>query len=112
MIYENKNQLKKGYERILELDSSDIRIMDEEKLKDKLIDDLIYTVVFSPDPATQAAAGWLIRRSAAALGIMSASIQPLYEAMGRQEVKGFTVPAINIRGITYDVARGCLSRRN
>jgi fructose/tagatose bisphosphate aldolase len=105
MIYENKKQLKKGCARILELDGNDIRILDEEKLKDKLIDDLIYTVVFSPDPTMQAAAGWLIRRAAAALGIMSASIQPLYEAMGRGEVKGFTVPAINIRGITYDVAQ-------
>ena len=70
-----------------------------------MIDDLIYTVVFSPDPATQEAAGFLIRRGAAALGIMSASIQSLYEAMGRKEVGGFTVPAINIRGITYDVAQ-------
>ena len=105
MIYENKNQLKKGCARILEVDGSDIRILNEEKLKDKLIDDLIYTAVFSPDLATQAAASWLIRRAAAALGIMSASIQPLYEAMGQGEVKGFTVPAINIRGITYDVAQ-------
>jgi fructose/tagatose bisphosphate aldolase len=105
MIYENKNQLKKGCARILEVDGSDIRILNEEKLKDKLIDDLIYTVVFSPDPATQAATGWLIRRAATALGMMSASIQPLYEAMGRQDVMGFTVPAINIRGITYDVAQ-------
>ena len=36
---------------------------------------------------------------------MSASIQSLYEAMGRKELCGFTVPAINIRGITYDVAQ-------
>ena len=36
---------------------------------------------------------------------MSASIQSLYEAMGRKELGGFTVPAINIRGITYDVAQ-------
>ena len=105
MIYENKNQLKKGCARILEVDGSDIRILNEEKLKDKLIDDLIYTVVFSPDRSIQIAAGWLIRRSAAALGIMSASIQPLYEAMGKGEAKGFTVPAINIRGITYDAAQ-------
>jgi fructose/tagatose bisphosphate aldolase len=32
---------------------------------------------------------------------MPASIQPLYEAMGRKELSGFTVPAINLRGITY-----------
>jgi fructose/tagatose bisphosphate aldolase len=105
MIYENKKQLNKGYARILEVDGSDIHILNEKKLKDKLIDDLIYTVVFSPDRAMQVAAGWLIRRAAASLGIMSASIQPLYEAMGRGDVKGFTVPAINIRGITYDVAQ-------
>lgn len=105
MIYENKDQLKKGYARILKLDGSDVRILDEAKLKSELIDDLIYTAVFSPDQVTREAACWLIRRAAATMGIMSASIQPLYEAMGRGEVKGFTVPAINIRAITYDVAQ-------
>ena len=35
---------------------------------------------------------------------LSPSIQGLYEEMGR-EYPGFTVPAINIRGLTYDVAR-------
>ena len=36
---------------------------------------------------------------------ISPTIQPIYEAMGRKEVQGFTVPAINIRAITYDVAQ-------
>ena len=66
---------------------------------------MIYTAVFSPDQATQEAARWLIRRAGVACGIMSASIQPLYEAMGRGELKGFSVPAINIRGLTYDAAQ-------
>ena len=39
------------------------------------------------------------------LGIMPASIQSLYEAMGRKEVSGFTVPAINIRALTYHTAQ-------
>lgn len=38
------------------------------------------------------------------MGAIPASIQGLYEEMGR-EFPGFTVPAINIRGLTYDVAR-------
>jgi len=105
MIYENKDQLKKGCENILAFDGGDVRVLDEGKFQSKLIDDLIYTVVFSPDPGTKEAAGWLIRRGAAALGIVSASIQSLYEAMGRKEVSGFTVPAINIRGVSYDVAQ-------
>jgi len=105
MIYENKDQLKKGCESILAIDEDDVSVLDEGRFQDKLIDDLIYTVVFSPDPATKEAAGFLIRRGAAALGILSSSIQTLYEAMGRKEVSGFTVPAINIRGITYDAAQ-------
>lgn len=105
MIYENKDQLKKGCEAILAIDEDEVRVLDEDRFQGKLIDDLIYTVVFSPDPATKEAAGFLIRRGAAALGILSSSIQTLYEAMGRKEVSGFTVPAINLRGITYDSAQ-------
>ncbi|MEQ8202288.1 MAG: class II fructose-bisphosphate aldolase [Smithellaceae bacterium] len=101
MIYESKDQLKSKCSPIIQLDGGDVRILDEEKLKSELIDDLIYTAVFSPDKATAEAACWLIRRSAAALGIISSSIQFLYEAMGRGEVKGFTVPAINLRAMTY-----------
>jgi fructose/tagatose bisphosphate aldolase len=39
------------------------------------------------------------------LGARSASIQALYEARGRGEVSGFTVPAINLRAQTFDMAR-------
>jgi len=105
MIYENIEKLKKRCASVIQIDGGDVRVLDEAKLKSELIDDLIFTAVFSQDKSTQEAACWLIRRSAAALGIMSASIQPLYEAMGRGEVKGFTVPAINIRAITYDCAQ-------
>jgi fructose/tagatose bisphosphate aldolase len=105
MICEDKKQLLNECAEILELDGNDVRILDEAKLKSELIDNLIYTAVFSPDQATQEAAHWLIRRAGVACGIMSASIQSLYEAMGRGELKGFTVPAINIRGLTYDAAQ-------
>ena len=105
MIYKDKNELQNKCAKILEPDGNDVRILDEAKLKGELIDDLIYTAVFSPDKATQSAARWLIRRAGTALGIMSASIQSLYESMGREELKGFTVPAINIRGLTYDAAQ-------
>lgn len=105
MIYENRKQLQDACAKIIEVDGHDVSVLDEAKLKNQLIDDLIYTAVFSPDQSTQDLARWLIRRAGAALGIISASIQPLYEAMGRKEIKGFTVPAINIRGLTYDAAQ-------
>ena len=105
MIYENEDQLRKGCESILLCDEGDVRILDESRFREKLIDDLIHTSVFSSNPAIQEAAAFLIRRGAANLGIVPASIQSLYEAMGQKEASGFTVPAINIRGITYDVAQ-------
>jgi fructose/tagatose bisphosphate aldolase len=105
MIYENMDQLKSGCESILAYDGEDVRVLNESRFREKLIDDLIYTTVFSPDPETSQTAGFLIRRGAANLGIISASIQSLYEAMGQKELSGFTVPAINIRGIAYHVAQ-------
>ena len=38
-------------------------------------------------------------------GIYSASIHDFYMARGRGEFGGFTVPAINLRSMTYDLAR-------
>ncbi len=38
-------------------------------------------------------------------GIFPASIQGFYDARGKKLYSGLTVPAMNIRGMTYDVAR-------
>ena len=46
-----------------------------------------------------------IRQTALDRGIYPASIQGLYKAAGKGQFNGITVPAINIRMITYDVAR-------
>jgi fructose/tagatose bisphosphate aldolase len=99
MICENIDMLKKALNGVLTAGERDIRI------REALIDDLIRTAVFAPEEETRAAARWLIRRTGAAAGISVASIQGLYEAMGRGEVSGFTVPAINIRALTYDTAQ-------
>ena len=45
-----------------------------------------------------------IRELAYANGLFFASIQNLYDAMGKK-YGGFTVPAVNVRGITFDFAR-------
>ncbi|MBN1613492.1 MAG: class II fructose-bisphosphate aldolase [Deltaproteobacteria bacterium] len=105
MVFENLDQLRKGLEGILETAGDDVKVFDEEKLRGSLIDDLIYTAVFSSDEETKKAARWLIRQAGAAAGAFLASIAPLYEAMGKGEVKGFTVPAINIRALTYETAK-------
>ena len=82
-----------------------VKVDNEQALRRDLIDNLIYTAVFSKDEAQKELARWVIRGAAIATGAVPASIQGLYDAMGRGEASGFTTPAINIRGMTYDTAR-------
>ena len=70
-----------------------------------ILDKMIKEAVFEPDPGKQMASFMAIRHVTTVTGMYPASIQSLYEAAGRGEFTGITVPAINIRMLTYDVAR-------
>ncbi len=105
MICDHMDKLKKILDGVLTIRGEDIEILDEKRLREALIDDLIQSAVFASEAEVRKAARWLIRRTAAAAGVYVASIQGLYEAMGRGEVSGFTVPAINIRALTYETAQ-------
>ena len=82
-----------------------VEILDEKKLRGEAIDALIYNAVFSTSKEVVSESRRIIKATAASLGTRSASIHNLYTAMGRGEATGFTVPAVNIRGLTYDTAR-------
>jgi fructose/tagatose bisphosphate aldolase len=69
------------------------------------IDTLVKQAVFGADEQIKLENQRIIREGVPALGIRPASIQGLYEASGKGKFKGITVPAINIRMVTYDVAR-------
>lgn len=68
------------------------------------IDDVIHTAVFSQDEEQKREVRQSIRDLAQKQGAFPASIFPLYKAFGKKEVSNFTVPAINIRALTYDTA--------
>jgi len=87
------------------LDGERLVIDDELAFRTTAIRDLAWTAAFSTDDATTQAAQWLVWEASQELGAHSASIQDLYAARGRGEVKGFTVPAINLRAQTFDMAR-------
>ncbi len=70
------------------------------------IDELARTAVFSKDEAKKAEARKQIHMRARKSGAVPSSIYPLYAAIGRGEFNpAFTVPAFNIRAMTYDSAR-------
>ena len=68
------------------------------------IDEIVRLAVFGT-PEEQSLARYAIHSAAPELGAVSSSIAGLYSARGRGEVSGFTAPAVNIRGMAYDMAR-------
>jgi fructose/tagatose bisphosphate aldolase len=87
------------------LDGDRLVIDDEAAFRRDTIRDLAWSAAFATDDGVIGAAQWLIHEAARELGALSASIQELYLARGRREIHGFTVPAINIRAQTFDMAR-------
>lgn len=81
-----------------------MHVVGEDELRDCCMETLIYNAVFNSKKDTLDRTRLVIKQLATNLGIRSASIQGLYEAMGRGECAGFSVPAVNIRGLTYDAA--------
>jgi fructose/tagatose bisphosphate aldolase len=69
------------------------------------VDALIKEAVFSSDPAKKSETFKLIKETAMKAGAKPSSIQALYEAAGKGKYSGVTVPAINIRMLTYDTAQ-------
>ena len=74
------------------------------------MDQLVRAAVFA-EGVEREYARWLIWEIGQAVGVQPASIHDLYMARGRGEIGGFTVPAINVRVVTYDTARVDLPHR-
>jgi fructose/tagatose bisphosphate aldolase len=69
------------------------------------IEQLVYASVFNPSLEEKGIARREIRLIAKQMGIYLASIHEVYMKRGRGELTGFTVPAFNIRNLTFDFAR-------
>lgn len=105
MIFQNIEELQNELKEIVSLNEEGIEVLDEQKFQEFGIDYLIYSGVLSDDAQTRHLARVYIRKLAKHFGVFPASIYPLYEAFRKGEVEGFTVPAMNMRTMTYDVSR-------
>ncbi len=80
-------------------------IKDIEGLRKKVLTELVETSTLFSDQKVKDYAIYIIFEIARNFGAKPASIQNLYMAMGKGKVSGFTVPAVNIRGFTFDTAK-------
>lgn len=88
----------------LDYDGDDVTISDEAALRGG-IEALAREAVFAEDADRRDAARWLIRRAGRHTGVVPASIHHYYIARGRGVAANATTPAINVRAMSFDVAR-------
>jgi fructose/tagatose bisphosphate aldolase len=92
-------------ESSVDVDAGKVTVKDEKTLRGKPVEILVRKAVFGTEDE-QAASRWLLWELGQELGIYPASINDLYMARGRGETPlDFTVPAINLRAMTFDSAR-------
>ena len=105
MYLEKQQELLKILDGSVELLDQQIKVKDAAKLRDR-IEALVKAAILDADKDQRYIARFLIRKIAAEVGIYPQSIHELYLARGRGEVpNSFTVPAINLRGLTYYAAK-------
>jgi fructose/tagatose bisphosphate aldolase len=102
-LYKGLDDMKSALEGVATLADGKLNVSDESAFR-SLAYALVYNSIFNSDAEVQELCRWLIRAGSDAVGCPPGSIHDLYMARGRGECSGFSVPAINIRGITFDVS--------
>ncbi|MGZ6339758.1 MAG: class II fructose-bisphosphate aldolase [Candidatus Limnocylindrales bacterium] len=99
------SDLLANLEGVARIDGERLVVTDEATFRARSAADLAWSATFSEDQATVEAARWIVWEASQELGARSASIEALYRARSRDEYEGLTVPAINLRAQTFDMAR-------
>lgn len=105
-IYASTHELYDDLSSCFDIDTRTIR--HPSHLQDVIIDRLAYSSQFG-ESDVRTIAQEVIWEISHAWGAYSSSIQKLYTAIGKEDIRGFTVPAINIRMFTYDIAHTIFS---
>lgn len=82
-----------------------VELQDPDGFRERLLDRLTATAVFAEEEGVRETARWIVWEGARSFGTFLASIQGYYAAKGQGRFPVATVPAINVRGMTYDIAR-------
>lgn len=104
-MFNNVQDVLNSCKDSLTLTKEGVQIINAEDFRERMIDRLVYTSVFHQDKELVEVCQYIIFEAAKKLGIIPASIYKFYQGMAKNEYGGFSVPAINIRGLTYDVGR-------
>ena len=107
MIHESVHEARKNLHGVVAISGDKVEVLDADRLRGSAIDTLVRDAVFG-GPELMAFSRWLIWELGQVLDARPASIHELYMAAGRGEFVNSTVPAMNMRFMTYDVVRAAL----
>ncbi len=102
--FDTIDDLRAATEGLLTIQDDRVAILDHDAIRGDFIERLVRTGIF-PEGEVREAARWLIRATAEALDVFPASINEVYMAAGRGAYQNITTPAMNIRTLTFDMAR-------
>lgn len=105
LVYQTKEDLYKNLAQAVKVKEKEIEIINKDLFINKIIDDLVWSANFSPQEEVRLASSQIIRQIAIKLGAIPSSIQSLYQEFGQGKISGFTVPACNLRTLTYETAQ-------
>jgi len=103
MVYKSECELISN--EGLKEENGKLIIKDPKLFRERGIDNIVDTIILGDDPHIKRICYWVTYEAGLALGVVPSSIQGLYDARGKNEVSGFTVPAMNIRILTFDLSR-------
>ncbi|HZD11765.1 MAG TPA: aldolase, partial [Candidatus Binatia bacterium] len=111
MKAETVQELIRHLEGAVVVDNENVTIADEAALCER-VDTLVNTAVFGEGLARETAR-WLLWELGQQLGICPSSIHEVYMAIGRGDVPhNFTVPAMNVRGMNFEMSRAIFRAAN
>lgn len=96
---------QKSLSSVCLFNGNDPKVTDLPTFRKEFLSGVVSDLLFHTDPGVRSAAFDLIREALLSQRGYSASIEPLYRACAKGEESGFTVPAINIRGLTFETAK-------
>ncbi len=103
--WQSDDDLNLAMSGVYEIEKGKLKIINKEAFKGQLTDGLAWNAVFNKTSRLRDMARWVIWEASQTLGCPSSSIHDLYMERAHNEYESVTVPAINIRGLTYDTAR-------
>jgi len=103
MIYKSKEDILG--EGVISYVDGKVEVKDLELFREKMVHNLVDTIILSDSPSLKKFCYFVTYQVAINCNIIPSSIQELYEEKARENFPPFTVPAINLRTLTFDLAR-------